>query len=232
MTLFGANLFFSPAGKMVLVLDGQPKTRVVQPTQSGAETREAGLRLVGNTWTTVSRLGHRAKRLLRERRQANRPRVLRTRHAQAASARSSVVTRSCRTIGDVQESVGRRFVLMHRGFNAAAVSEFIRAGTIVQRLRGRSLGLRLGLQSCQGHRVVQSILLLLRLLSGHLVQVHGQRVVGTHVQDTRWRRYCLQRVPLSILRTRRARRWRQRRVRGAGLRAGLADTLVEAVERR
>ena len=231
MHLFGANLFFSPAGKVVVVLNGQAKTRVVQSTQSRGKAGEACLRSVGDTWTAVAGLGHRTKRLLRERRQANSPRVLRTRHVQATGACSSMVTRPRRASGDVQVPVGGRFVLMHRGFDAAAVGELIRAGTVVQWLRGRRLGLRLGLQSRQGHRVVQSVLLLLCLLSGHLVQVHGQRVASTRVQHSRWRRHCLQRVALSILRAGRARCWRQCRVRGAGLRARLAEVLVEAVER-
>ena len=205
---------------------------MVQSAQSRGKAGEASLRSVRDTWTAVSWLGHGTKWLLRERRQANSSRVLRTRHTQTTGACSSMVTGSRGASGDVQVSVGGRLVLMHRGFDAAAVGKLIGAGTVVQRLRGRRLVLRLGLQSCQGHRVIQSILLLLCLLSGHLVQVHGQRVVSTHVQDPGWRRHCLQRVvALSILGAGRPRRWRQRRVRGAGLRAGLAEVLVEAVER-
>lgn len=232
MHLFGTNFFFSPAGKVVVVLDGQAKARVVKSTQSRGKAGEASLRSVGDAWTAVSGLGHGTKWLLGERRQTNSPRVLRTRHAQTTGACSSMVTGSRGASGDVQIPVGGWLVLMHRGFDAAAIGKLIRAGTVVQRLRGRRPGLRLGLQSRQGHRVIQSVLLLLCLLSGHLVQVHSQRVVGTHVQNPGWRRHCLQRVvALSVLRAGRARRWRQRRVCGAGLRAGLAEILVEAVER-
>ena len=89
-------------------------------------------------------------------------------------------------VADVQKSIGRRLVLVHRGFDAA-VGKFSRAGAVVQRLRGRGLRLCLGLQGSQSNGVVQSVLLLLSLLGGHLIQVHCQRVVATHVQNPRRR---------------------------------------------
>lgn len=95
---------------------------------------------------------------------------------------------------------------MHGSLDAS-VRELAAAGSVVVRLL-LGLGLRLRLKGSQSHRVIQSVLLVLSLLlSGHLVQIHGQRVVGAHIQDTRRRGHGLQRVTvllMSVLRASRA----------------------------
>ena len=216
--LFSSNLFLSPPGKRIFILNSQAKSRMVQASQGRGEAREASLGLVRNPRTPMSGLVRDgAKRFLRERGQAHCPRMLRTWHAQAAGARGGMVPGPCRAVADVQESVGRRLgVVMVRvvvidGRFDAAVGELVRAAAVVQRLR-RSRGLRLSrlrlrLQGRQRNGVIQTVLLLLCLLGRHLVQVHRQRVVCPNIEHSRRRRHRLQRVPLTavLLRSGRAR---------------------------
>ena len=153
---------------------------MVQTTEGRREAGEAALRLVRRAGTNVARLARdRSEGFLGEGRQTDGTRVLRTGDTQTAGAGSGMVTGPGGAVADAQVTIGRRLVLVQRRVDAS-VGELAVAGTVVQRLLRR--GLRLALQASQAHGVTESVLLILCLLSGHLVQVHGQRVAGTHVQ--------------------------------------------------
>ena len=162
---FCSNFLLSPARQRTLVLDGQPKAGVAESAQSGREARETALRLVSNPGARgLARDG--SKRFLRKRWQTHGPGVLCPRHAQAASASRGMVAGSRGSIGNVQKAVGRRLVLMQRGLDTP-VGKIGSGGAVVERLLMRWLGL--GVESRQGHGVVQPVLLLLGLLGGHLI---------------------------------------------------------------